>query len=260
MAGSAEFDATARAQPQSEERDSGHWRPFKEFAGAVVGRVTRSHADKQTFRQRRLFEKIVEQQDEKDRLKPGPTTNSQYWFGIACNAAAVAVVVGLLYLAANFFISGLKGVFWWSQMRFILPYLTSGSRELLWCCQALEVQAAGARHCRWGLFAQTVEEPPTPCLEVQWGSQPLRRAGCRRLTDLEGPGAEASDGHALLFFSLQLSWSTLEECLDARRLFSEPFGVLRRAVEYRASFEWFKLATASYRCRFLKKFLYVSSI
>jgi eukaryotic-like serine/threonine-protein kinase len=69
---------------------------FKEFEKAAMGRISRSLADQQTFRQRRLYERIVQQQQEHERVESAPVTTFQYWFGIFARAGAAVIAVGML--------------------------------------------------------------------------------------------------------------------------------------------------------------------
>jgi eukaryotic-like serine/threonine-protein kinase len=69
---------------------------FKEFEKAAIGRVSRTHADLQTFRQRKLYERIVQQQEKHEKTAPLPVTSGQYWFGIFLQVGVVVAVVGLL--------------------------------------------------------------------------------------------------------------------------------------------------------------------
>jgi serine/threonine-protein kinase len=80
---------------------------YKEFEKAI-SKVARSHADKQTFRQRKLFEKIVEQQNQREQRGPKPATTLNYWFGIFWRSAAVVAAVGMLVAAVLALMNVLK--------------------------------------------------------------------------------------------------------------------------------------------------------
>jgi serine/threonine-protein kinase len=68
---------------------------YKEFEKAALKHVTRSHADNQTVRQRRLFDRIVHEQQEQEKPRRGPVTSLQYWLGILIRASLIAGAVGL---------------------------------------------------------------------------------------------------------------------------------------------------------------------
>jgi serine/threonine-protein kinase len=84
---------------------------YKEFAGAALGRSSKSHADNQVVRQRKLINKIVEQERQRAEPKEQDDSTFHYWWGIFWRSAAVCLVVFLLFLGALWAINQLKSIF-----------------------------------------------------------------------------------------------------------------------------------------------------
>ncbi len=103
---SDEFDPGAKASHSPNEGFRA-LATFKEFTRAL-GKVARSHADKQTFRSRKLFDKIVEEHKERAKPEQAPVTNFQYWFGIGWRCAAVVGALAVLGFVISLVVSALK--------------------------------------------------------------------------------------------------------------------------------------------------------
>ena len=84
---------------------------YKEFEKVALGRSARMGADKQTFRSRKLYEQIVEEQTQRDKPAARPVTTLRYWGGILLPIAVVLLILALLYLGAMFITSNLKSLF-----------------------------------------------------------------------------------------------------------------------------------------------------
>jgi eukaryotic-like serine/threonine-protein kinase len=83
---------------------------FREFQ-RVLGRASKSIADKQTFRQRKLMSQLVEQENQRAEQKLRPATTKNYWTRIAWRWAAACLGGGLVLLALIWAIKILKGIF-----------------------------------------------------------------------------------------------------------------------------------------------------
>jgi serine/threonine-protein kinase len=84
---------------------------FKEFERVVLGKASKSSADKQTIRSRRLMGKIVEQEKHRESQQEGPVTTWQYWSGTVWRCAGVGLALVLLLLGASWAISVIKSIF-----------------------------------------------------------------------------------------------------------------------------------------------------
>ena len=107
---SAEFDSSAKA---SRSPNDGYraLATFREFEKVTLGKVARSGADKQTLRSRRMYEKIVEEQAQRDKQGARLPSNWRYWLSILWRCAAVAGGLVLLYFLASFAITAVKTIF-----------------------------------------------------------------------------------------------------------------------------------------------------
>jgi serine/threonine-protein kinase len=111
LAETPDFDPGAKASRHAKEGFRA-LATIKEFEKVALGRAARDGADKQTFRSRKLYEKIVEEQSHRQKPEPAPATSFYYWLGILRRLATVGAFVGLMYWGASLLIQHLKGVFW----------------------------------------------------------------------------------------------------------------------------------------------------
>jgi hypothetical protein len=84
---------------------------FKEFEKAALGRVSRSGIDKQTFRTRKLYEKLMEEQSQREKPPDKPVTSLRYWTAIFLRVAAIVLICGALYLGVSLLISTIRSLF-----------------------------------------------------------------------------------------------------------------------------------------------------
>jgi serine/threonine protein kinase len=84
---------------------------YKEFEKLALGRSTRSGADKQTFRSRKLYEQIVEEQTQREKPAAKPVTTLRYWSGILLRIAIVMAIVGALYVGVLLVLATAKTLF-----------------------------------------------------------------------------------------------------------------------------------------------------
>lgn len=84
---------------------------FKEFERVTLGRVSKTNADKQSLRSRRLMEKIVEKELQREEREERPVTTVDYWLSIAWRCGLVCLVVVLLYLSASWAVHHLQSIF-----------------------------------------------------------------------------------------------------------------------------------------------------
>jgi hypothetical protein len=83
---------------------------YKEFEKVILGRVSRSAADKQTVQARKMYEKILKQAQREYRDTKS-VSSLRYWAGIFMRVSITLVLLALLYVGFTLMVAGLKTLF-----------------------------------------------------------------------------------------------------------------------------------------------------
>jgi serine/threonine protein kinase len=105
------FDPTEAEASRSATEGYRALATYKEFAGAALGRSSKSNADKLSVRQRKLIHEIVEQEMQREKPKEPEVSTFHYWSSIFWRCAGVCLLLLLLFLAVAWVVEQLKRIF-----------------------------------------------------------------------------------------------------------------------------------------------------